>query len=176
MGLKQQTGKGSVVRANEKSTLTRSQMKYAERRKNGQCARCGKRKPAHAGMAYCEDCSKYYSETRLFYLSMGFCPLCHRNRVFGSEKSCPECRARRKAINRRSFERATEAGKEWAKPEHKSADQKRRYAKRKEQGICTRCGKRPAEDGRARCRACLDKDAGTQREYRMRKKDAEEQG
>lgn len=64
-------------------------------------------------------------------------------------------------------------------PEEKRAEQKKRrientkkrYALRKENGICTRCGKAKAEEGYVTCKRCrtLDREKQrTNREYNRR--------
>lgn len=42
------------------------------------------------------------------------------------------------------------------------------YAKRKEEGLCTRCGKRWAEAGRTKCRPCRERDQKWYRDNGMR--------
>ena len=142
---------------------------YEKHKEKGLCSRCGK--PSRPGRVVCEDCAKWYRETRQWYLALGFCPSCHKERVYGSEKQCPECRAKRIVSNQLATQKAIVLGKEWAKPEYNNANNRKRYAERKEQGICIKCGKRPAENGKTRCRLCLDKAADRAREYRARLKE-----
>lgn len=70
----------------------------------------------------------------------------------GDESTCPECRARA-AYNdskSRNREKYNVYHKNWAKID---------YQKKKEAGICTKCGKRKAMPGKKKCGICLAKDA-----------------
>lgn len=79
------------------------------------------------------------------YQKCGVCPECRIHPIMGDEKACPECNAKfsAQANARRNKDR-----------EHYNEQQREYlrilYAKRKEQGICTRCGKRKALRGGAK--------------------------
>lgn len=47
---------------------------------------------------------------------------------------------------------------------------KKRWEKRISEGICPMCGKRKVEDGKKKCRICLNKDAERQRNRRINNK------
>lgn len=97
-------------------------------------------------------------ETRNFYISIGICPECRKNRLFGDERSCIECKAKKAVYNKTYHSKHAERDK------NKCSDyNKKVYRDRIGKGICTRCGKRKAEPMRKKCRLCLDKDARVQR-------------
>ena len=88
------------------------------------------------------------------YQKCGICPECRIHPIMGDEKVCPECNAKfsAQANARRSKDREhyNEQHREYAKM---------LYVRRKDQGICTRCGKRKAlRGGRSTCGICADKD------------------
>lgn len=88
-----------------------------------------------------------------YYIKIGICPHCHKNRLFGEEKSCPECRAKSTeyALKRNRIE-YNKNHAEWAR---------KTYVERKSKGICVRCGKRRAINGETRCSICKGKDETT---------------
>lgn len=98
-----------------------------------------------------------FREQRIFWQEMNVCPYCKNQYLMGSEKSCPECRAKKTEstlLYRESHrEHYNKIHNNWAK----SA-----YLMRKEQGICVRCGKRKADRG-TRCGICVNKDLQTRR-------------
>lgn len=150
--------------------MTARQERYNKLKKAGLCVRCGK--PSRPGMIACAECSKYQRETRLFYLKIGFCPVCHRYPVYGTEKECPECRARRIASNRLSYEKAVDEGKGWADPKRAAERAVSRNKRLEAAGRCTACGKLKPMPGKKMCGVCLEKRALRQREYRRRVKEA----
>ncbi len=141
--------------------------RYQDRKAKGMCVICGAE--ARPGKTRCKKCSEEAKQTRIFYLRMGFCPVCHKHRIYGEEKECSECRARSLANNRLSMARAWAEGKEWADPRLSVTRAGKRYRRLKSEGLCPKCGKRPPETGRAMCRICLDKMAETMRLYRANK-------
>ena len=77
------------------------------------------------------------------------CPRCGKRKLWGDEKECIECRAEAAGRQAEWREKNSEAFREshaiWSK---------KTYSKRREAGICTRCGKRPAAPGKAMCGIC----------------------
>lgn len=146
--------------------LTKWQKRYKERKERGKCPWCGK--PPEPGKVLCMECAEYKKDTRRFFLEIGFCPVCHKERIYGDEKECPECRARRIINNRLCFERAKADGRDWAVNATKYGTEraKARYARLKEQRLCVRCGKRNALYNRTMCQKCCDRIADKQRMYR----------
>lgn len=130
----------------------RTKIIYMKRKSNNQCPRCGKDLDREGH--YCTQClqatNEYNKETRDFCRKHHICTECKKERVYGKDTTCFECRAKRA---------------KWRKPlTEKDKDnmkiQKRiQYAARSEEGICVRCGKRKAIIGKKRCQICLDYDA-----------------
>lgn len=132
------------------------QINFIKRRKEqGLCLSCGN--PLDRDGTYCTPCLKEKNETqrldRHFYQEHGICPRCRKNELFGDEKNCPECAAKEYSIimpkRTENREHYNELHKEWSKKE---------YDRRKEVGICTRCGKRKAENGHYTCGICREKE------------------
>ena len=128
----------------------------AYRKANKLCEDCGKPLDRSTGVL-CSKCrdrhNAYERETYKFYQSVGICPKCHRISLIGSEKKCPECRAKdaensaRRAYNRESHSRSN----------------KKRRDRLKSLGICVNCGKNRAEEGHVHCRSCMDRRSLSQR-------------
>lgn len=140
---------------------------YQMRKNNGLCPRCGKKldRVGH----YCSECllkvSEYQKDTRKLLQSIGICPVCRKEKLFGSEKNCPECRA--KSLSRKKF--TPEQRKKYN--ENFKIQQKNIYKERAEKGICTRCGKFKAKFGAKKCTICLEKDAALHRKKYLNKAD-----
>ena len=91
-------------------------------------------------------------ETRAFYKSIGLCPRCGKNRVTGDEKNCPECRAKSAEYQKKWREKHLDEYNQKQNVSHRSL-----YQKRKEAGLCTRCGKRPHLYNNQFCGVCREK-------------------
>lgn len=131
---------------------------YKRRKDNGLCPRCGK--PLDRTGYYCSDCLKKNNERekefREWCKEYKICSQCKKNKLFGDEHICPECLAR-KAMYRANNPISDEKQKQYN--ERFKKQQRALYQQRKEQGICTRCGKRPAAKPKAKCAICLKKNA-----------------
>lgn len=149
--------------------MTVRQKRYTALKKAGLCVDC--RKPARPGKVLCAECARQRIETKHFYLNLGFCPVCHKYPIYGDEKECPECRARRIKNNRLSTEKARAEGKDWADPRHGTERAKSRYRRLAEVGRCVKCGKLKPMPGKKMCGICAEKAAARQREYRRREKE-----
>lgn len=136
------------------------------------CPRCGNviDRDGH----YCTDCVEkvriYNFETRQFCREYNICPECRKEAVPNKEILCPECRAKRNNIRKPLTEEQKEKYSERFR-----AQQKTLYMERKQNGICTRCGKRKVSAGKAKCAICLAKDAQIHRLTREPKKDIREE-
>ncbi len=137
--------------------LTQSEIShraYMRRRDSGLCPRCGEKLDRQG--YYCSKCLKkandYNREVTEFCRQFKICPQCRKNKLFGDEKTCPECLAKKAEYNSKH----PQDNKKYA--ENFKRQQKRLYQERKANGICTRCGKRKAYPGKAKCKICLDKD------------------
>ena len=130
------------------------QKALVERRKsNGLCINCGS--PLDRAGLRCKKCcekrNKWTREHREWYLSHKICPRCGKNDLMGDETICPECRAKgtNNTLKKRNRDTYNSYHNEWAKST---------YKKRKEAGVCTRCGKRKAPEGYFKCSVCRAKD------------------
>lgn len=137
---------------------------YKRRKENGLCPRCGQKldRKGH----YCTKCLKkhneYEKENREFYKKLGICPECRKEKLFGDEKRCISCREKQ---YKRRKDQMEEQKRKYS--ENFKKKQKERYKERSENGICTRCGKRKAENGKKKCRICLEKNAEAHRRKRF---------
>lgn len=89
---------------------------------------------------------------RRYYKSIGYCPRCNgSNKLMPGENNCPECAAKEYAYSlKRNKKHYNEVHARWSKTT---------YQKRKELGLCTRCGKHPPKEGQLRCVFCINKDS-----------------
>ena len=137
-----------------------SKYTYERRKQEGLCTRCGKVLTNDKKM--CEECLEKEKvktrETREFYKSLGLCPRCGRNKLFGSEKQCPECSAKMYESNRKSREKRNLNLKEYYKKDIKEL---------KENGLCRSCRKRKVAEGHTYCPICLAKHREYGRKRRM---------
>lgn len=121
--------------------------RYQDLKDRGICVYC-KTAPAEDGKTTCRVCRekqrKQTAEKRAALRKLGICTECGSRRVYGDEKICPECAARKYASNL----------KQKRDPEKEHQYHKERQKKLKEKGICVKCGKRKAEDGKTRCGIC----------------------
>lgn len=146
-----------------KMALTRKEISenaYRRRRENGLCPKCGKKLDRDG--YYCSEClvkaREYERETRKFCREHHICTECKKERVFGEDKICFECRAKK---NKYRVEITEEQRKK--RNDNFRKRQTELYKKRSAQAICTRCGKRKAVDGKKKCAICLEKDAAAHR-------------
>ena len=131
---------------------------YRKRKENGLCVRCGVTLDRKG--IYCSKClekrREYVKQTRDFYRKNHLCSVCGKNKVFGDEKTCPECRA--KDQNRKdnyTQEKKDRDYKKWY--ENRKIKNKEIHNKRIELGLCTKCGKRKADEGYRTCTKCRKK-------------------
>lgn len=102
-------------------------------------------------------------EERAFYVSLGLCPRCGKNKLFGDEKNCPECSAKAQECKERYEIEHSEKVKENTNAYHRSV-----YRQRKEAGLCVRCGKRNPLYNDLRCGICKEKMDLRRQERRVR--------
>lgn len=166
MGLRTAIQRGKRMETEKRrDQWRRYRKKRHERLKaKGLCTRCGA--VARPGKAYCQECADYFKDTRFFYQSLGYCPICHENKIYGMEKECPECRAKKSIASYKSQIKARSEGKYYASQDCKNEWNRERYKRLKSEGICVRCGKRPAEPNKSRCSICLAESAEWSRRYR----------
>lgn len=127
---------------------------YDKRRNSGLCPRCGK--PLDREGFYCESCriirNQYNTSNKEFYRKYGICPRCGKEKLLGGEKACPECRAKDADYKLKAYQKNSDKIKK-----RQSDYAKVRYKQRAELGLCTRCGKRKAQEGYRQCEICKEK-------------------
>ena len=102
-------------------------------------------------------------EERKFYVSLGLCPRCGKNKLFGTEKNCLECSAKQQEYNEKYKVNHLEEVRKSTNNYHRSV-----YQHRKEAGLCVRCGKRKPLYNDLRCGICKEKMNLRKQERRMR--------
>lgn len=126
------------------------------------CPRCGKKRDREG--YYCIECAekkrKYEKENRDFYRKNHICTECGKEKVYGDDKICFECRIKYNARRKPPTDIQKENFKKY---------QNNLYRQRAEKGICTKCGKKKADFGKKKCAACLIKDREAQRRQREKK-------
>lgn len=131
-------------------------------KENNECVDCGN--PLDTSGVRCEKCREkrnaIIKELRGWYQSNGICPRCGKNKLYGSEKNCIECRAYSYESSMKSRENL---GKDHYNKLHAEWS-KNRYHKRINEGICPRCGKRKPDGGFKTCGICRAKDRNKKRE------------
>lgn len=119
------------------------------------CVNCGK--PLDRDGVLCEKCREQHMmnarETREFFKQHSLCPRCGKHKLIGDEKICFECSAKGYESSMRSRQKN---GAEHYNRLHAEWDKKER-ARRKENGLCLRCGKRKADYGYKTCGICREK-------------------
>lgn len=126
-----------------------------QRKENGLCVLCGKKldRKGIRCISCNEEMNKYHRDTWAWRLEHKICPRCGKNDLLGDEKRCPECLAKSYDSCRKSKEKlGAEHCNEVAR---KSTNNVRK--KRKEAGLCPRCGKRKPDNGFTTCGVCREK-------------------
>ena len=130
---------------------------YRSRKEKGLCVKCGK-VPPRENKVMCAECAekerKYENETRAFCRSVGICPVCQKNKLFGDERNCPECRAKNYARNLKQPKTIRRINTT--------------YYKRKKLGLCVKCGDKPPEYNKTMCKRCLIKEQNRAKDYRAK--------
>ena len=132
---------------------------YLRRKQMGLCVLCGGViETERIGKTTCLTCIKknaeYKRESKAFAKSMGICPRCQKNKLFGTEKNCLECRAKNQ--DRRQKQREKNPDKESIYLQHAHENRLVRYQQRKEQHLCVTCGKplRKSDTTHSNCDSC----------------------
>ena len=127
---------------------------YSRRLAKGLCGQCGKR-PPREGKTQCKECAekdkKKYREDREFFKTLRLCPKCGKNKLFGSEKTCPECLAYAEKINAKHAIKTAGSKEAYNKQVYQKARQ--RYD---EQNLCVMCKIRQRAEGHIHCEECLE--------------------
>ena len=140
---------------------------FIQRRKdNNLCLLCGN--PLDRKGVYCIKCNNEFNEEhrkqKQAYIDCGICYRCRKNPIMGSEKTCPECRAKYREWSSKRPEDKKQRDKELTELSHE-----RRRQECRDNGICYICKKRKAEPGKKRCSICREKSNRKNREYYQRK-------
>lgn len=142
-------------------SLTRAEWQreiYAKRRENSLCTRCGQ--PLDGKWVVCTKCHEerinYCGDNRKFYEEHKICKKCGKNRVYGTDKWCFECRAQYAEYNYK-FMNALPKEKRNEYRRKNAKQIKKRYYELKKQGLCVFCGKRKPETGKVGCEMCNEK-------------------
>lgn len=137
---------------------------YYSRKASGLCPKCGK--PVDRdGRVYHKECQDDKKGYKQFFASIGICPICKKNAIYGNEKSCFECKARvtNWAAEKRKDDKIRMRHNEVARACHA-----RKAKIAAEQGLCHRCFK-PLKPGEGYyCRICQNKKNVYQNERRQR--------
>ncbi len=134
---------------------------YERRKKQGLCVDCGGEvEEDRKGKLQCLKCkdiaNKRAQDTREFRRSLGFCPRCGKNKLFGDEKNCPECRA----LNASYSEKMDK--KKYYPTFYANRKQKR--DENRSNGICTYCNEKET-DGHSMCVFCRIKRKNYMKKY-----------
>ena len=94
-------------------------------------------------------------------IEAGLCPRCGKQPPAPERSVCEPCAAKRNAAGRTRDARLRAEGKPRRDPvranEYERERSRKERAARQADGICTRCGKAPAAEGRTACEPCLEK-------------------
>lgn len=131
-------------------------MKYRNKLiEQGLCPQC--RQPKDRDGYYCSKCLTKHNQRRKddnnFYVSIGLCRVCGKNKQVPGTTYCEECSQRAYEYCKARYERDPEYVRE-----HNRISSKKRYEECKAQGICVRCRKLKAISGKTKCGACLEQD------------------
>jgi len=124
---------------------------YRERKENGLCVKCGEKKDTDG--VFCSVCKDKDNQNKRanyeFYIKMGVCPRCHKEKLYGDERACLQCNAER-------YRRQQNRDREHYNEIHRKSS-KKIYAESSANGICIRCNKRKAIEGQKSCKMCREK-------------------
>ena len=102
-------------------------------------------------------------EDRIFWQALKICPMCEKNHLYNGEKMCLECKAYHNEYNHKYYLAHKEKMKVQLRKNNRTL-----YQRRKEEGLCTKCGSKFLKPGKSKCYQCLAKDADIARRYRDR--------
>ena len=134
---------------------------YYKRKEAGLCTRCGgELEENRKGKVLCEGCARRTDSNKNLdtknYIEVGICPLCKTHRLVGDEQLCFECHEKKIARQKKYREKQRESDPEGYKSKNNEAV-KRTQQKRKEQGLCIRCGNKK-NTHTLLCEKCKQKD------------------
>lgn len=122
-----------------------------ERAAAGLCSTCGGRLDTDGKT--CSVCRKKSRNNYHWYQSIGICPVCKKEKLYGTEKTCPECKAKAAFYAALRWEKMTESERE-AQRKRKNEKDKIKYHICKNSNICVKCKKRKNERNCTMCSIC----------------------
>ena len=135
---------------------------YLKRKEMGLCVKCGGEiETERKGKCTCYSCiqkdKEYKRESKNFARSIGVCPRCMKNKLFGDEKNCLECRVKNQEMRRK--QREDNPVKEAEYEHNAKINRRKRYQQRKQHHLCVTCGKPLRQDDTAHsnCDSCRRK-------------------
>jgi len=144
---------------------------YQRRKALGVCPYCGGELDEE-GRVTCTKCRQREKEWRDTLQANHICPSCKRNRIYGSDKRCPECRAYE--ANRRAQARLNDEKREIFNAQQRKSKHKREEIAR-QNGMCIRCHKRKSDNPNGgMCAYCKAKQRAYQRDHRSKERDMPE--
>lgn len=120
------------------------------------CSACSARITSRNHSGLCRRCyqKKFARDQYRWHLDHKICPRCRLVRLGRDERLCPECRA----ANLNQVSKAYQDPVKKAKLQSKNrAMQRVIYNRRKEQGVCVKCGKMKEDERGTLCRKCKAK-------------------
>lgn len=129
-----------------------------KRLSQGLCVKCGKENSdkRYKNCPICREKQRNktnYHDERIFYQSLGVCPVCHKNKLFGDEKQCVECKAKHYNYSMSAYEKDKENYNK-----RRVENDRKLSAERKQKGLCIRCArKKPSGDNHSYCPLCRAK-------------------
>ncbi len=156
------------IKARRAQDLKRWHRRVADRRARGMCIRCGKHPPA-PDRSDCDPCAekrrkadlKRHRRRTSERAAQNLCPRCGTREPEPERSLCAPCGEKQNRASRARDARLRAASlprRDPARAREYERDRSRREADiRREAGLCTRCGKQPAAEGRASCGPCLEK-------------------
>lgn len=103
-----------------------------------------------------------------WYKTLGICPMCRKKKPALDHVICLECMSDASEKNRKRRERLT-AEQRHAESQRAVEYKRQRRERRKAEGVCVECGKRPPKEGRIRCAVCLHKHSERMKRYHRAK-------
>lgn len=138
----------------ERNKIT-SKQRYERLKAAGLCVVCGKDKAA-GGTVRCETCRskmKVYQKINTdTFIKAHICVSCHKEDALNGLQICEKCRKKRTEYQSHYLKSMPEEKKQERLAINRE-QRKKRYALRKELGLCVFCGK-PAVPGQVLCTEC----------------------
>lgn len=99
-----------------------------------------------------------------YYKLIGRCPICKRNESAPNHVLCLLCMSDASEKNLRQRDKWT-SERRMAESKRAVENKRKRRERRKAEGVCVECGKRPPKEGCIRCAICLHKHSERMKRY-----------